>query len=332
LCFYIIHHFKIQVKNKEQFYRLIGDSIIQLKLMDSIIKKVIIPVAGLGTRFLPATRAHPKEMLPIIDKPIIQFLVEEAIGSGAEDIIFVTGRGKRAIEDHFDFAPELESVLLLNNKKDAFDEVRAISRMANFSYVRQNQPIGDGDAILRAKHLVGNEAVGVLFGDDIVDNKISCFSQMQEIYKKYKGVILALDVVPKEEVSKYGVVKVKKIKGNVFKIEDVVEKPKVEEAPSNMVIVGKYIITNDVFNELEIIKKNKKSGEIRLADALKNYLKKGPVYGIIFKGKRYDCGSKIGFLKATVDFALKHNGVKKDFKKYIKDLSKKYIPILMKIY
>jgi UTP--glucose-1-phosphate uridylyltransferase len=286
------------------------------------IKKVIIPVAGLGTRFLPATKAQPKEMLPIIDKPIIQFLVEEAVGAGAEDIIFVTGRGKRAIEDHFDFAPELESVLLSNNKKDAFDEVRAISRMANFSYVRQNLPIGDGDAILRAEHLVGNDPVGVLFGDDIVDNKVSCFSQMQEVYKKHKGVILALDVVPKKDVSRYGVVKAKKIGENIFKIEDVVEKPKVEDAPSNIVIVGKYIIIPEIFNELREIKKNKKSGEIRLADALKIYLKKAPVYGMIFKGKRYDCGSKIGFLKATVDFALKHSAVKKDFKKYIKNISK----------
>lgn len=292
--------------------------------MKNKIKKVIIPVAGLGTRFLPATKAQPKEMLPIIDKPIIQYLVEEAVQAGAEDIIFITGRGKRAIEDHFDFAPELESVLISNNKKDAFNEVRAISHMANFSYVRQNLPIGDGDAILRAEHLVGKDPVGVLFGDDIVDNKVSCFSQMQNVFNKYRGVVLVLDTVPKKDVSKYGVVKAKKIEENIYKIEDIVEKPKAEEAPSNMVIVGKYIIVPEVFNELKEIKKNKKSGEIRLADALKNYLKRGSVYGMIFEGKRYDCGSKIGFLKATVDFALKHDGVKKDFKKYLKDISSNF--------
>ena len=289
-----------------------------------MISKVIIPVAGLGTRFLPATKAQPKEMLPIIDKPIIQYLVEEAANSGISDIIFVTGRGKRAIEDHFDFSPELESVLLLNNKKDVFKEVRSISKLARFSYVRQNSPRGDGDAILCAEHLIGrDEPVGVLFGDDIVDSKVPCLSQMEDVFDKYGDVVLALDTVPRSEVKHYGVVKAVKVSKNVYEIKDIVEKPDPKEAPSNLIIVGKYIITPNVFTELRKLKKESKGGEVRIADALKNLLKHRPVYGLRFEGKRYDCGSKIGFLKATVDFALKHPSVKKDFRKYLKEVAGK---------
>jgi len=285
-----------------------------------MITKVIIPVAGLGTRFLPATKAQPKEMLPIIDKPIIQYLVEEAVGSGITDIIFVTGRGKRAIEDHFDFSPELESALLSKNKMDIFKEVRSISRLARFSYVRQNLPQGDGDAILCADHLVSrDEPVGVLFGDDIVDSKRPCLLQMEEVFEKYGDTVLALDTVPRSEVKHYGVVRAIKISNNVYEIKDIVEKPDTKSAPSNLVIVGKYIITPDVFDELRKLKRESKRGEVRMANALKNLLKKRPVYGLKFEGKRYDCGSKIGFLKATVDFALKHGSVRKEFKKYLKE-------------
>lgn len=289
-----------------------------------MIKKVIIPIAGLGTRFLPATKAQPKEMLPIIDKPVIQYLVEESAHSGVTDVIFVTGRGKRAIEDHFDFSPELESSLLRNDKKDVFKEVRLISKLARFSYVRQNLPRGDGDAILCAEHLVGkDEPVGVLFGDDVVDSAVPCLRQMDAVFDKYGGVVVALETVPYSEVSHYGVVKALKISDNVYEIKDIVEKPNRRDAPSNLVIVGKYIITPHVFDELNKLKKGRKDGELRLGDALKNLLKHRPVYGLRFNGKRYDCGSKIGFLKATVDFALKHPAVKNDFRKYLKEVMKK---------
>lgn len=289
-----------------------------------MISKVIIPVAGLGTRFLPATKAQPKEMLPIIDKPIIQYLVEEATKSGILDVVFVTGRGKRAIEDHFDFSPELESALLTKNKNDVFKEVRSISKLARFSYVRQNLPLGDGDAILCAEHLVGkDESVGVLFGDDIVDSKVPCLSQMEDVFNKYGDVVVALDVVPRSEVSQYGVVRAVKISDNIYEIKDIIEKPSQKDAPSDMIIVGKYIITPNVFIELNKLKKESKGGEIRMADALKNLLKEHPIYGLRFDGKRYDCGSKIGFLKATVDFALKHPLLKNDFKKYLVEVAKK---------
>ena len=290
--------------------------------MKSSIKKAIIPVAGLGTRFLPATKAQPKEMLPIIDKPIIQYLVEEAVDSGISDVIFVTGRGKRAIEDHFDYAPELESSLIKKNKKDSFKQVRAISDLANFVYVRQKLPRGDGDAILSASHLIDGEPVAILFGDDIVSGKEPCLSQMIKIFEKYGDPVIALEEVPKNQVSQYGVVKAKKISENVFEIEDIVEKPSLEKAPSNLTIVGKYIITPEVFEELKKIKYSN-GKEVRLANALKEYLKKKPIYGLKFEGKRYDCGSKIGYLRATVDFALKHKETKTAFKKYLKSLQLK---------
>lgn len=286
-----------------------------------MIKKAILPVAGLGTRFLPATKAQPKEMLPIIDKPVIQFLVEEAVNSGVKDIIFVTGRGKRAIEDHFDYAPELENSLLEKNKGDVYRSVRKISEMANFFYVRQKMPKGDGDAVLCAGDLVNNEPVAVLFGDDIIDAKVPCLKQMIKVFEKYGDCVLVLEKVPKNETKHYGVVDAKKISGNVYEIRDIVEKPDPKDAPSNLAIVGKYIIMPEVFIELKKLKDQKnRKGELRLADALKNLLKKRPIYGLIYEGKRYDCGTKIGFMKATVDFGLKHPEVNGEFKKYLKNL------------
>ncbi|KKW46196.1 MAG: UTP--glucose-1-phosphate uridylyltransferase [Candidatus Liptonbacteria bacterium RIFCSPLOWO2_01_FULL_56_20] len=288
-----------------------------------MISKVIIPVAGLGTRFLPATKAQPKEMLPIIDKPVIQYLVEEAAHSGISDVIFITGRGKRAIEDHFDFSPELEAALLLDNKKDVFKEVRSISKLARFSYVRQNSPRGDGDAILCAEHLIGrDEPVGVLFGDDVVDSRVPCLLQMEDVFDKYGDVVLALDTVPRNEVKHYGVVKAVKVSKNVYEIKDIVEKPNPKEAPSNLIIVGKYIITPSVFEELRKLKRESRGGEVRMADALKNLLKRRPIYGLQFEGTRYDCGNKMGFLRATVDFALKHPSIKKELRKYLKKVVK----------
>lgn len=285
------------------------------------IKKAIIPVAGLGTRFLPATKAQPKEMLPIIDKPIIQYVVEEAVNSGIKEIIFITGRGKRAIEDHFDYAPEVEAKLISKNNHHDFRKIRAISEMANFTYVRQKEPLGDGHALLCAAHLIGNEPVAVLFGDDIIDSRIPCLQQMIKIFEKYDDTVIALQQVPKQKVKNYGIVAGIKISQDIFEIRDIVEKPEIDKTPSNLAIVGRYILKPDVFSELEKLKPDK-DGEIRLANALKNLLKIRPIYGYKFKGERYDCGSKIGYLKATVSFALKHNEVNKDFKNFLKNLEK----------
>jgi UTP--glucose-1-phosphate uridylyltransferase len=262
-------------------------------------------------------------MLPIIDKPVIQYLVEEAVNSGIRDVLFITGRNKRAIEDHFDFSPELESALIAKGKTEALKEVRAISRLATFTYVRQNIPLGDGDAILCGKHLLnGQEAVAVLFGDDIIDSKKPCLAQLLEVYKKYGQTVVALNEVPKSEVHRYGIVKFKKITDRIYQITDIVEKPDPKDAPSNMAIAGKYIITPEVFEHLQVLKDQNKGEEIVLANALKRMLKEKPIYGLRFEGKKYDCGSKIGFLKATVDFALKHKELSKEFKKYLKNISK----------
>lgn len=283
------------------------------------IKKAIMPVAGFGTRFLPATKAQPKEMLPVVDKPIIQYLVEEAVASGIEEIVFVTGRGKRAIEDHFDYSFELEQTLVEKNKLNCLEEIYKLPSMAKYSFVRQPKPLGDGDAILKARHLIGNEPCAVLFGDDIVDSSQPCISQLMDVFEKYGDSVVALEKVPMEEVCKFGVIKPKKLSERTYEIEDLIEKPTIEEAPSNLSIVGKYIITPDVFDELEKIIPGK-DGEIRLADALKTLLSRKAVYGYEFKGKRYDCGSKLGFLKATVELALKHKELNGRFRAYLKSL------------
>ena len=280
------------------------------------ITKVVIPVAGLGTRFLPATKAQPKEMLPIVDKPIIQYLVEEAVASGITEVIFVTGRGKRAIEDHFDYAYELEQVLVKRGKKELIKTIREISNLASFTYVRQKEPRGDGDALLAAAHLVGDEPCAVLFGDDLIDGKVPCLKQMIKVFERYGDPVIALEEVAKKEVSSYGVVAATSVDNKIYEIKNIVEKPAVKDAPSNLAIVGKYIITKNVFDELRKLRSSR--GEIHLSDALKNILRRQAVYGYRFDGRRYDCGSKIGFLKAIVDFGLKHKETKKEFKKYLK--------------
>lgn len=284
------------------------------------ITKAILPVAGFGTRFLPVTKALPKEMLPIVDKPIIQYLVEEAVAAGIKEIIFVTGRGKRSIEDHFDDTFELEHNLVEKHKHELLKEIYKISRLAKFAYVRQPKPLGDGHAISCARHLVGNEPCAILFGDDIIDNKVVCVRQLINVYEKYGDSVVALEKVPESEVSRYGVVSGVEVGPKTYKLDNIVEKPKIEEAPSNLTIVGKYVITKDVFDALETIKPGK-DGEIRLADALKAVLMKNKaVYGLEFEGKRYDCGSKIGLLKANVDFALKHENLNGEFREYLKGL------------
>lgn len=284
-----------------------------------MITRAILPVAGFGTRFLPATKAQPKEMLPLVDKPIIQYLVEEAVAAGIREIIFVTGRGKRAIEDHFDYSFELEHNLVEKGKKELLEEIYKISNLAKFTYVRQPKPLGDGHALLCARHVVGDEPCAVLYGDDIVDSQVPCIKQLIQVYEKYQDPVLALEKISKKEVSRYGVVSAIEIEKRIYQINDIIEKPSVEEALSDLTIVGKYVITKDIFDELVRLKPAN-DGEIRLSEAFKMLLKRKPVYGYEFKGKRYDCGTKIGFLKATVDFALKHPKINGEFRQYLKQL------------
>ncbi len=285
------------------------------------IKKAILPVAGFGTRFLPATKAQPKEMLPIVDKPVIQYLVEEAVDSGIEEIIFVTGRGKRAIEDHFDMSFELEHNLVEKHKKELLDAVKKIPKLAKFSYVRQPEPLGDGHAILQASHLVGNEPVLVIFGDCLYDSKVPASTQIIETFEKYGDPVIGLSSVDKKEVSKFGVIDGIKLDNSTWEIKKIVEKPTEKKAPSNLVAVGKYIITPTVFEILAKMKSGK-SGEIRLADAFEIMLKKNkPIYGKVLSGEWLDTGNKLNFMKASIHLGLKNPEIKKDLKKYLKGLN-----------
>lgn len=285
------------------------------------IKKAILPVAGFGTRFLPATKAQPKEMLPVVDKPVIQYLVEEAVSAGIEEIIFVTGRGKRAIEDHFDTSFELEYNLVEKDKNDLLEEVRRISGLAKFSYVRQPQPLGDGHAILQAAHIVGDEPVLVIFGDCLYDSKVPASAQLMETFEKYGDPVIGLSEVEKKDVSKFGVIDGVQLDESTWEVKNMVEKPKVEEAPTNLVAVGKYIITPAVFETLANMKSGK-SGEIRLADAFDIMLNNNkPLYGKILEGTWLDTGNKINFMKAVIHLGLKHPEIKEDLKKYLKGLN-----------
>ncbi|EKE21173.1 MAG: hypothetical protein ACD_7C00319G0008 [uncultured bacterium] len=284
------------------------------------IKKAILPVAGFGTRFLPATKAQPKEMLPVVDKPVIQYLVEEAVSAGIEEIIFVTGRGKRAIEDHFDTSFELEYNLVEKDKKDLLEAVRRISGLAKFSYVRQPQPLGDGHAILQAAHIVGNEPVLVIFGDCLYDSEVPASAQLMETFEKYGDPVIGLSEVEKKDVSKFGVIDGVKLDAHTWEIKKMIEKPKVEEAPTNLVAVGKYIITPEVFKTLAKMKTGK-SGEIRLADAFDIMLGENkPLYGKILEGAWLDTGNKLNFMKAAIHLGLKHPEISEELKKYLKSL------------
>ncbi len=290
--------------------------------MHKKITKAIIPVAGLGTRFLPATKAQPKEMLPIVDKPAIQFLVEEAASSGIEEIIFVTGKGKRAIEDHFDSSPELEEALEQKGKSELAREIRAISALARFSYVRQREPKGDGDAILTAAHLIGNEPVAVMFGDCVYDSKTPALRQLLDSYERFQAPIIGLTEIPRSEVSKFGVIGGNKIDAKHWEITSFVEKPKPEEALSTIVAPGKYIITPAVVGMLTALSRKELTGELRLADAFSAMLASGEkLFGRMMEGEWLDCGSKIGFLKATVRFGLSHPETKVDFRKFLKGVT-----------
>jgi len=283
------------------------------------IRKAIIPVAGLGTRFLPATKAQPKEMLTLVDKPIIQYIVEEAVAAGIEQIIFVTSLGKRAIEDHFDRNFELEYRLREKGKKEELSKILDITDMAKFVYVRQRSPKGDGHAVLSARHVVGDEPCAIFFGDDVIDAKKPAIGQLMDVYDRYQDPVVALCPVPKNKTSSYGVVKAKTIGERIVEVSGFVEKPAPKVAPSNLAVVGRYIITPEIFDILERTQPDK-GGEIRLAGAFAEFLKRRSMYGCIFDGTWYDCGSKLGFLKAQTMFGLSHAQVGKDFKKYLRDI------------
>ena len=283
------------------------------------VKKAVIPAAGLGTRFLPATKAEPKEMLPIVDKPTIQYIVEEAIASGIEDIIIITGRSKRSIEDHFDKSYELECELEKHHKDELLKLTRDISNMANIYYVRQKEPLGLGHAILCAKTFVGNEPFAVMLGDDVVDAKKPCLKQLMEIYEKYGSTVLGVQKVPESDTHMYGIVDGSEILNRVYSVRDLVEKPAKGTAPSNVAILGRYIINPDIFGYLETQTPGA-GGEIQLTDALKRQMLNEKMYAYDFEGRRYDVGNKLGFLEATVEFALKRDDLKDDFLAYLKTL------------
>lgn len=284
------------------------------------IRKAILPVAGFGTRFLPATKAQPKEMLPVVDKPVIQYLVEEAVASGIEEIVFVTGRGKRAIEDHFDVSYELEDTLVEKNKHELLEEVQKISTLAKFSYVRQPLPLGDGHAVLQAYHLVGEEPILVIFGDCIYDSSVPASKQLIETFEKYGDSVIGLSEVAKEDVSKFGVIDGVKLDKNNWEIKKIIEKPGMEKAPSNLAAVGKYIITPEVFHTLSKMSSGK-SGEIRLADAFDIMLSNSrPLYGRVLEGEWLDTGDKFNFVKTTIHLGLKHPEINERLKNYLKSL------------
>lgn len=282
------------------------------------ITKCVIPAAGMGTRFLPATKALPKEMFPIIDKPVMQMLVEEAISAGCTDIIIVTWRSKRAIEDHFDSNPELEERLDKGGKFDYLKVVKSLNTMANIVYVRQPYPKGDGEAILRTKNLIGDEPFLVLFGDDIIDHEISAASQLVETFYRKSNPVIATIPVTDKEVSSYGVIEPREHEGDTFSVAKFLEKPKATETASRSWVIGKYVLTPDIFDYLEKAPHGK-DGELRLADAFELMRQEKDIYGLNIKGTRYDTGSKIGFLKATVNYALKNDEIKDEFKKYLID-------------
>ena len=296
--------------------------------MPSPVRKAVFPAAGLGTRFLPATKAQPKEMLPLVDKPTIQYGVEEAVASGVTDIILVTGRGKNAIEDHFDRSAELETFLESRGKREQLEEVKKISSLINLSYVRQGEPLGLGHAVLVTKSLIGNEPFAVVLGDDVMDCDPPALKQMIEVYQRVDGPVLAVERVPESDVSSYGIVStdadaaLDRLTDNgprVHRINDLVEKPARAEAPSNLAIIGRYILTPDIFPALETTVEDR-SGEIQLTNGLRRLLQQRPLYACEVRGVRHDTGNKLGYLKATVYFALKRPDLAQPFREYLEAL------------
>ncbi|MBA3769838.1 MAG: UTP--glucose-1-phosphate uridylyltransferase GalU [Blastocatellia bacterium] len=285
--------------------------------MANKIRKAVFPAAGLGTRFLPATKASPKEMLPLVDKPLIQYAVEEAVASGIESLLIITGRDKTAIENHFDISFELEQVLREKNKTEMFEQVRAISDIARISYTRQKQALGLGHAIFQAKDFVGNEPFAALLADDVVDAKIPALKQLIDVFEKYDAPVIATMQVEGEAISRFGVIDAEEVEPNVFKIKDMVEKPTFADAPSDLAIIGRYIFTPDIFDAIEKIAPGA-GGEIQITDAMRALLKTRPFYAVKLDGVRHDAGDKLGFLIATVEFALKREDLGPGFLKYLK--------------
>ncbi len=283
------------------------------------IRKAVFPAAGLGTRFLPATKAQPKEMLPLVDKPVIQYVIEEAVASGIEDIIIVTGRGKNAIEDHFDVSFELERVLEQRGEREKLKEVRGISEMIKVSYVRQKEALGLGHAILVTRNMVGDEPFAVFLGDDIIDAKVPAMKQMMKAFARLKCPILALEKVDRARTKDYGVIAGTPAGDSLFRLKDLVEKPEPDKAPSDLAIIGRYILTPSIFKHLEKTPPDRR-GEIQLTNGLRSLLREQAIYGFQFEGKRYDTGNKLGFLKATVEFALKRPDLGGDFLEYLRTL------------
>ncbi len=288
-----------------------------------MINKAVIPSAGFGTRFLPATKAQPKEMLPIVDTPTIQFVVEEAVSSGIKDLLIIIGKGKRAIEDHFDRSFELETELEEKNDADLLKEINRISNLANIHFIRQKYLLGVGDAIYYAKQHVYNEPFAVLLGDTIVDSKEPCTAQLLKIFEKYPHTIIGLEEVEKEKVSRYGIIDGDLIEKNIYFIKDLIEKPSIEEAPSTLAIGGRYILTPDIFDCIEKTPAGK-GNEIQITDAIKLLTKKQPIYGYKFEGTRYDIGNKLDFLKTNIEFALKRKDLGGEFLTFLKEIIGKY--------
>jgi UTP--glucose-1-phosphate uridylyltransferase len=292
--------------------------------MSAKVRKAVFPAAGLGTRFLPATKAQPKEMLPLVDKPIIQYGVEEALHSGIQNIIIVTGRGKSAIEDHFDVSFELEYLLESRSKKDLLAIVRNVSDMINVSYIRQKEALGLGHAVLRASELIGSEPFAVVLADDVIDSETPALRQLLDIHEFFGASVLAVMEVPQEKISAYGVVDAEPVahngsKDRVYRIRDLVEKPSKDDAPSNLAIIGRYVLTPEIFDSLQAIEPGS-GAEIQLTDGLKHLLHSRPIYAYRFEGTRYDAGDKLGFLKATVEFALRRDDLGAPFREYLKSL------------
>ncbi len=287
------------------------------------VKKAVIPAAGFGTRFLPATKVVPKELLPIVDKPTIQYIMEEVASSGIEEVILITGREKGSIEDHFDTSSELENHLRMKGRPDLLKIVQDISEMVTLVSVRQKEPLGLGHAILCAKKVVGKEPFAVLLGDDLIDAKIPCIHQMMEIYQDMEGALLAIQKVPRTKTHLYGIIKGKKVKDRVYSVEEMVEKPEKGRSPSNLAIIGRYILPPRIFELLEKVKPDQR-GEIQLTDGLKELNKEIPIYGYEFIGDRYDAGDKLGYLQANLSFGLKHPEIGPKLKRHLKDLSLRF--------
>nr|VFK79776.1 MAG: UDP-glucose pyrophosphorylase [Candidatus Kentron sp. SD] len=292
--------------------------------MSKTIKKAIFPVAGLGTRFLPATKASPKEMLPIVDKPLIQYAVEEAVSAGIHELIFITGRQKRAIEDHFDSTCELEASLKALGKHHLLDDIRSIlPEYAHCIYIRQEKPLGLGHAISCARPIIGEEPFAVILADDLIDANPGCIAQMIEVHAQYHSAVLAVEPIPKTETERYGIVRISRdFAHRVGRIDTIVEKPPPDQAPSNLGVVGRYILTPDIFHRLAEIRADN-NGEIQLTDGIASLLPNNRIMALEFAGKRYDCGSKFGFLEATVEYALKHPELKREFRDYLARFSQR---------